>query len=262
MEVAMAKKATPPSTGAASSPQVTFFFNQLRAHGRSPAAAIKYLTDAIESKDAVPVPALPECWRLEADGDELFVVSPAGRRNAREVLLYKNRFKPVPLPPGVMDALYPNDAPAVLPSEENKKRSSAEPGSQPAMGRLARWQAMFNDSPLLPAPSQPVAPELTDALKRLPAELAAALKPPAPDKSGKTRRKRLQTLMAEAIVADIFPKERYPNGVPKEITTLDVQRMISENWKAKVAALPPGSKVPPAPEWGAVNRLIGRGGRR
>jgi hypothetical protein len=102
-------------------------------------------------------------------------------------------------------------------------------------------------------PSQPASSELTATLKRLPAELAAALKLPSeadatPGKTGKTQRKQRQ--IAQAIM-----DRRYPHAAPGTAT---VVRTIAEEWKAESLArkMDPTSINPPG--WHTVNRMLGR----
>jgi hypothetical protein len=156
MEVAMAKAKRKSSAAAPSSPQLAFYFNQLRERV-SPAVAIKYLTDEIAAANAIPVPALPENWRLEADGETLFVVSPAGRRDAREFSLRKNILKPAPTRLETMLALYPGDAaPVVSPPEQNREK--ARPGAAAARPK--------GGNPPHPIWSELVEPHFDDEVKR------------------------------------------------------------------------------------------------
>jgi hypothetical protein len=261
----MEKKVIPPSTDAPSSPQITFCFRQLREHGQSPPAAIEFLKKAIQSGDAVPKPELPDGWRLEADGDELFVVWPGGRRNAREFSLYKPRyqrappdvFKPVPPPPGLMDKLYP-------PGYEPPKLSRAAQQSPPrVISGLARLRAENPDPP-------PMDPALAAALTKI----ADVLKPPdkpevpkkadEPRKGGKPHRQQgdkprmsLKQSISIAILADLFPPSRYPKGIPPEFSILQLVDMVAKEWDAKCDAMvPANAKRPTSPKWGAMKALL------
>jgi hypothetical protein len=96
---------------------------------------------------------------------------------------------------------------------------------------------------------------IADVLK----EIADALKPStstsASSPSGGPRT-RLKQYIAETILADLFPWERYPSGIPKEIPMLRLVDMIAGRWKSKCEELlPAGSKRPTPPEWKAVKRL-------
>jgi hypothetical protein len=109
-------------------------------------------------------------------------------------------------------------------------------------------------------PSQSALTELTDALKRWPAELAAALKPPAEAENALDKNKgwqpSLQKQMAEAII-----KRRYPDGVPAGVRTATVHKEIGSDWPAECTERKYDPKKPPAPapSPATVRRMLGRG---
>jgi hypothetical protein len=122
-----------------------------------------------------------------------------------------------------------------------------------------------------------------DLKKCFGAEIADALKPPSkaktrakPDgqrggatrsqrKTGRQRtakpRKRLQRQIAEAIVEVHYPYAVRHDGslkLPEEVLTTTVMHKIADDWTAKCTEFSVRKKRPTAPEWHAVNRLLGR----
>jgi hypothetical protein len=265
----MAKAKRKSSASAPVSPQVAFLFAQLRAHGQSPAAAIEYLTKAIQSGDAVSKPEMPDGWQLEVAGDEVFVVWRDGRRNARDFSLYRPRprshsLDPGPVPPEVMAKLYP-------PGYKPPKLSRAAQRSRLLSTSLQeRARALFEQAPLsspLPSPpNQPADPAFTAALYKIADALKPPNKPEVPKKIGgrriiAEREKRPPQIVGEAIIAKWCAEKGYPKGVPEEVATHAVWRMMKapKRWDTKCVELGyDANEVRPPKTWHTVDAWIGR----
>jgi hypothetical protein len=106
----------------------------------------------------------------------------------------------------------------------------------------------------------------TEQTKRLqlPNKLAAALKPPAEadDASDKDNKGKIKRLTRQQRIAKAIVDQDFPNGVPDEVPTKDVEGRISDKWQAKCDELLIDWKTVRAPKWHAVNRLLGRGRKR
>ena len=73
------------------------------------------------------------------------------------------------------------------------------------------------------------------------------------DNKGKVKRLTRQQRIVKAIV-----DQEWPDGVPDEVPTSDVQSTISKKWEAKCADLKVSPKDVHPPQWHAVDRLLGR----
>ena len=94
-------------------------FSDLRTHnGLACDAALKHLSDRLQTDELGTRPKLPIGWRLKLIGTDgsLFVVSPGGRLSARKVLVFRKLLTPD------YRAFLPDDAPAVPSSPKPEAR--------------------------------------------------------------------------------------------------------------------------------------------
>ena len=115
-------------------------------------------------------------------------------------------------------------------------------------------------------PSQPALAGLVAALKQLPVELAAALKPPAKDDdapakgkgeaSGKSSKRKKREPTPQWQITEALLRADHPQGVPDTARTANLRRKIvgvdNKRWKAECERR--GISVP-APSYSAVDRV-------
>ena len=191
-------------------------------------------------------------------------MSPEARLDARGFSLEKPDtspcLAPIPVPPEVAARFYPS-------GWKPPKQRRAAPRQQSA-SLLERAQARLNELSSLSPVSPPVDPELVAALKQLPTELTAMLKPLVKPEARRTRpvakaarAKRQPRQVGEAVIAAWCDEKRYRQGVPKNVTTQAVWRMMKTptRWNAVCAKLGFDPKeVQPPETWHTVDAWIGR----
>jgi hypothetical protein len=72
-----------------------------------------------------------------------------------------------------------------------------------------------------------------------------------PTKTKKARRQTLRRQMLQAIL-----RQRYPDGVPKTVTTADVRLQVAGAWSQECQER--GLKLSEPPSWDTINRELGR----
>ena len=231
-----------------------------------PQAALEYPDERDPSRRRLPQAADyrgARGWRLMAA--EVFVVSPEARLDARGFSLI-NRTPPRALLPFRCRR---RSRPGFIPPAGSPRRQRRAAPRRQRASLLERAQARLNELSSLSPVSPPVDPELVAALKQLPTELTAMLKPlvtsPKPAARGPSLRLRAQRdsrgKSGKAVIAAWCDEKRYRQGVPKSVTTQAVWRMMKTptRWIAVCAKLGFDPKeVQPPETWHTVDAWIGR----